>query len=60
MYHIRDNDVEAVEYRHDENHGKRGYTNTHNRDPCHNVDEIMTFLSQKIPLCYKCRKIQFY
>ena len=50
---VADNHVEAVEHRQHENHGEGGYTHAHNRNPCHDVDEVVTLLGEKITLRYE-------
>ena len=53
MNRVADDHVEAVEHRKHENHGEGGDTHAHNRNPCHDVDEVVTFLCEKITLRYE-------
>ena len=53
MNRVADNDVEPVEYREYENHGKSRHADAHNRNPCYDIDEVVAFLREKITLCYE-------
>ena len=53
MNRVADNDVEAVEDREHEDHSESGNTNAHYRDPCHDVDEVVALLGEKITLRYE-------
>ena len=53
MNRVADDHVEAVEHRKHENHGEGGDTHAHNRNPCHDVDEVVALLGEKITLRYE-------
>ena len=59
MYHVRNHYVEAIENRQDENHSEGGDADAYYRNPRHNVDEVVTFLREKITLRYEYWQFQF-
>ena len=50
---VADDDVEAVEDGEHENHGERRHRHADDGDPCHDVDEVVAFLREKITLRYE-------